>query len=281
MSLPVIGLVLLAAAMHATWNALVKARGDRLVMMALTVFGSGLPALFVLPFLPLPAPASWPYLAASVAIHQLYNVFLVFAYRHGDLSQVYPIARGAAPLMVAVGAWALAGEALTPVEAAGVAIASAGIISLAFARRNGAADNPKAIVYALVTAVCIAGYSLADGMGVRRTAQAASYIAWMFAFEAPFLLLIAIRRRHGRVAAAFRPHLATGLAGGVIAAAAYGIAIWAMSLAPLAHVVALRETSVVLAAIIGAVLLGESFGGRRVAAAAVVAAGAALLQIGG
>jgi drug/metabolite transporter (DMT)-like permease len=281
MTLPVIGLVLLAAALHASWNALVKAGGDKLVVLSLAILGSGLPAVVVLPFVPFPDPASWPYLLASVLIHQGYYFCLVYAYKHGDLSQVYPIARGAAPLMVGVGAWVLAGEVLSVPEAAGIAIASAGIMSLAFARRNGAPDNPKAILFALGTGVCIAGYSLADGMGVRRTPEAASYIAWMFALEAPLLVLIAMARRRGRVWTAFRPHLLTGLFGGLIAATAYGIVIWAMSLAPIAHVVALRETSVILAAIIGTAVLGEPFGRLRVAAAAIVAAGAALLQIGG
>ena len=281
MTLPVIGLVLLAAALHATWNALVKAGGDKLVVLSLAILGSGLPAVVALPFVPLPDPASWPYIAASVLIHQAYYFCLVYAYKHGDLSQVYPIARGAAPLMVGVGAWLLAREALSVPEAAGIAIASMGIMSLAFARRNGAPDNPKAILFALGTGVCIAGYSLADGMGVRQTAEAASYIAWMFALEAPILLLVAMARRRGRLWPAFRPHLLTGLFGGLIAATAYGIVIWAMSLAPMAHVVALRETSVILAALIGTMMLGEPFGGRRVAAAAIVAAGAALLQISG
>src|SRR3546814_9251136 len=143
MTLPVIGLVLLAAALHASWNALVKAGGDKLVVLSLAILGSGLPAVVVLPFVPFPDPASWPYLLASVLIHQGYYFCLVYAYKHGDLSQVYPIARGAAPLMVGVGAWFLAGEVLSVPEAAGIAIASAGLLSLALARRNGAPDTHK------------------------------------------------------------------------------------------------------------------------------------------
>lgn len=286
--------VLAAGALHATWNAMVKSGGDQAAMLAVVMAAGGLPALPLLFVLPPPAAASWPYLAASLVIHIGYFTFLLGGYRHGDLSQVYPIARGAAPALVAAGAWLAAGEALDPIEAAGVAIVSGGIVSLAW-RRGGlfagaaahgeagaaARGEAKAVGFALLTAATIAAYLVADGLGVRRAGLAYSYIAWLFVLQAPTLLAAVLWLRRGRLRAAFAPVLGPGALGGLVAFASYGTAIWAMSLGPLAHVVALRETGVLVAAVIGTRLMGEPFGPRRVAAAAAVAAGAVLLQTGG
>ncbi len=280
MTLAVTLLVLSAAVMHATWNALVKAGSDKVVMQCLVIFVSGLPALAALPFVPLPEPAAWPFLVLSTLIHGIYYVTLTNSYRLGGLSQVYPVARGAAPLMIALGAWAFAGEAMRPLEWLGVAIASAGIMSLAapgrIARENG---ELKAIGFALATAVTIALYTLADGMGVRSVGEPMSYILWLLALESIPVLLVAMWLRRGRVAASFRPHLKPAIFGGLIAGLGYGIVIWAMASAPMAHVSALRETSVILAAAIGALFLGEPFGRRRILAAALVAGGNALLHL--
>lgn len=280
LELGVMAAVLAAAALHASWNALVKRSGDPFAVLALTV---GLPALAILPLLPLvpaPAPSSWPYICGSVLAHWIYFACLLGAYRYGDLSQVYPIARGTAPLIVALGAWTLAGEALGGLEAAGVAVLSAGILSLAWRRGARPAGETLGILLALATALAIAAYSLLDGIGVRRSGSALGYILWLFwLFDAPFLGF-ALWRRRGRWRRSFGPSLKPGLGGAVTSSLAYGIVIWAMSLGPMAHVVALRETGVVMAAAIGTFLLGEPFGRRRVLAAAVVAAGAALLQLG-
>jgi drug/metabolite transporter (DMT)-like permease len=273
-------LVLSAAVMHATWNACVKAGQDKVVMQCLVIFFSGLPAMLALPFVPLPEPAAWPFLVLSTLIHGIYYVTLVNSYRLGGLSQVYPIARGAAPLMIALGAWAFAGEAMQPIEWLGVLIASAGIMSLAapsrLARENG---ELKAIGFALATSITIALYSLADGMGVRRVAEPLSYILWLLGIEAVPILLLVMWLRRGRIVASFRPHLKLGILGGLIAGLGYGIVIWAMGSAPMAHVSALRETSVILAAAIGTLFMGEPFGRRRILAAALVAGGNALLHI--
>lgn len=287
----VLALVLLAAGLHATWNALVKAGGDRTAMLA-TVLGA--PAVLALPFVLILPPPGWaaaPYLALSAAIHSAYVFFLLAAYRYGDLSQVYPIARGLAPVLVALAAWKLAGEALSLPEAAGVAIVSAGIASLAWTRRaalggpaagtGGGTGDPRAVLMALATGVMIAGYTLTDGLGVRAAETAYSYIAWQLFTEALVIVPACLWLRRGRIRASFGPQLLRGLFGGCLAAGAYAIAMWAMSLGPLAHVVALRETSVILAALIGTRLMGEPFGGRRLAAASAVAIGAVLLQAGG
>src|SRR5215470_3142367 len=166
---PIITLLVLAAAvMHASWNALIKAGNDKVVMQCLVMFFAGVPCLPFLLFIPLPAPASWPFLALSLAVHGVYYVTLINAYRFGALSQVYPIARGAAPLMIALGAWAFAGESMSPLEWAGVIIASAGIMSLAAPGKLPREEELKAIGFALATSITIALYSIADGIGVRR-----------------------------------------------------------------------------------------------------------------
>lgn len=276
-------LVLMAAVMHASWNALVKAGGDKTAMQVVVIVVSGLPAIAAIPFFPLPDPTSWPFLAASTAIHFLYYVALLGAYRHGDLSQTYPIARGSSPVIVALGAWLFVGETQGPMQILGIAVASLGIISLAGPLRFGPnsgrrTGEGKAIAFAFTTSITIACYTLMDGMGVRSTPDPMSYIVWLLALESPLMLAIGLWLRRGRLVATYRPALAKGAIGGLVAGLGYGIVIWAMGHAPMAHVSMLRETSVILAAAIGALLLSEPFGKRRIAAATLVALGNALLH---
>ena len=274
--------MLLAAALHASWNALVKSSSDRLAMMCLVNLVPATAAIMALFFLP---PMDWaavPFLLASTALHLLNSVCMLGAYRAGDLSLVYPIARGSAPVLVALGAWLLAGESKTPLEIVGIAIVSLGIVSLAW--RPGRLRWPslrddKAILLALATGVCIAAYSIADGLGARASGQVFTFIAWLFASVGSVMLAFTVWRRRDGLRTAFQADLRSGLVGGVVAATAYTTVIWAMSVAPMAQVVALRETSVLIAAGIGALLLKESFGTQRIAAAAVVVGGAALLHL--
>jgi drug/metabolite transporter (DMT)-like permease len=273
-------LVLLAAVLHASWNAMVKAGTDKLLTQALMMTWAAAVPLLAVWFLPIPAVESWPYLAASIVIHTAYYLLLVGAYEAGDLSQVYPIARGSAPLIVAVGAFFVAGERLTPLGILGVAVVSLGILSLAW-RRGSLKEDGLAVLLAAGTGLAIAGYSIADGLGARESGAPLGYIAWMFLLEPLPLLAYAMWRRRGVFWLRAQPILGRTAAGGLISMLAYGIVIWAMSLAPLAHVVALRETSVIIAALIGTRLMGEGFGTRRIAAAVVVAMGAAMLQVGG
>lgn len=277
----VIALVLLAAFLHASWNALAKTSGDRLVFMALIHIAPGALAWAAIPFVAPPEPASWPFLTASILIHLFYFWTLIYAYEHGDLSQVYPIARGSAPLLVALGAWLAAGERLSPAEILGVAVVSAGIMSLALFGRSWRPGEGRGIVFALMTSLAIAGYTVADGMGVRRAGSELGYILWLFAVDCLPVLAFAIWRRRDRLRAAFGPQLKVGLFGGLLTGTAYGIVIWAMSLGPMAHIIALRESSVLIAAAIGTLLLKEPFGRNRIAAAAAVAGGAVLLNAGG
>ena len=279
---PIITLLVLAAAvMHASWNALIKAGRDKVVMQCLVMFFAGVPCIPFLLFVPLPARASWPFLALSLAVHGVYYVTLINAYRYGALSQVYPIARGAAPLMIALGAWAFAGEAMSALEWAGVIVASAGIMSLAAPGKLPREEELKAIGFALATSITIALYSLADGIGVRRAGESMSYILWLLAIDAFPVTIVGLWLRRGRIVESFRPHMTLAIVGGLLSALGYGIVIWAMGRAPLAHVSALRETSVILAAVIGTALLGEPFGRRRILAAVLVAAGNGLLHLAG
>ena len=275
----VITLVLAAAALHATWNALVKAGDDRLAVMAITMGLPVVPFSVALFFVPIPAAGCWPFLIASVVFHWGYYYFLLYAYRHGDLSQVYPIARGTAPMLVAFGGWILAAERLNIYETLGVLLLSAGIASLAWRRgERRRSGEGWAIAFALLTGVTIGLYSLADGLGVRRAGTIAGYILWIFVLtDLPFLLF-ALWRRRGQLRTSLLTNLKPGIGGAVTSSLAYAAVIWAMSVAPMAHVVALRETSVVMAAIIGSLALKEPFGVRRIMAAIVVACGAAMLQ---
>ncbi len=199
----VYGAVLFAALLHATWNALVKSGGDKLVIQALVIFFHLPPALLLLPFVPFPTPLAWLCIAASVAIHTVYYAALVGAYRVGDLSQVYPIARGSAPLLVALGAFLVIGETLATVETLGLLLLSAGLISLAWRRAAPGAPRFDAraspVLLALVTGLMIGGYSLVDGIGGRAAESALSYIAWLFVLEPLPITLFALQRRGWRL----------------------------------------------------------------------------------
>jgi drug/metabolite transporter (DMT)-like permease len=271
-------LVLSAAVMHATWNAFVKAGNDKAVMQCLVIFFGGIPGLIILPFVPLPDSACWPYLLGSVLAHSVYYFTLVEAYRYGALSQTYPIARGSAPLLIAIAGIAVAGEHLNGGEWLGLLIACAGLISLAGIPKAG---EGRSILFAFATSLGIACYSILDGLGVRSTTEGLSYISWLLALEMIPVGLAFIWLRRGRVMASLNENFKRGLFGGIIAGIGYGIVIWAMDFAPMAHVSAMRETSVILAALIGTLALHEPFGPRRIAAAALVAGGNALLHLAG
>ena len=274
----VLGLVLAAALLHASWNALVKSGGDPFVRLAVVNAVGGLCTVPLLFLVELPARASWPYRVGSVVVHLGYYLALAYGYRFGDLSHVYPIARGIAPPLVACAAWAVAGESIGPLGLLAILVISGGIVSLAFTD-DGRLIALKPLAFGLLTGLTIAAYTLFDGLGGRAAGDVLSYIAWLFVIDAvPFSVLVACRyRRRLRpaLAACWRP----ATLGGALSVVAYGLVIWAMSLAPMAAVSALRETSVIIAALIGTRLLREPFGTRRVLAASLVAAGVVLLQV--
>jgi drug/metabolite transporter (DMT)-like permease len=274
----VTALVLCAALMHASWNAIVKSDSDRLASFGVVMMAGSLLGAAIAPFVPLPDVAAWKWIAASVAIHVFYFIFLLRAYAHGDLGHVYPIARGLGPTLVAVFSDLLVGERVSPPEALGVGLVSLGIIGLALG--NGWRGlGGRGTLFAVLTGLTIAAYTVADGTGVRSSGNALAYIAWLNIAQGPWVFVVALYLR----GAALRPYLRMqwrrGSAGGVIAAVGYGIAIWALSLGTMAHVAALRETSVLFAALIGTFLLGERFGARRIAAASVIVAGLILMNL--
>jgi len=268
-------LVLLGAVLHAVWNAAVRAAADKFAQMVALTVGSALCAAVALPFLPLPASASWPYLAASVCAHFIYFALVARAYERGELSVSYPLMRGTAPLLTALASVAFFGERLSGWAWLSLLLLSGGILALSL-ERNGRGG----VGFALANAGVIAGYTLIDGAGARLAGNAWSYTLWMFLFNAlPFVLwalLIEQQRRHlPALAHAWK----TGLVGGALALASYGLAIWAMTRAPIPLVAALRETAVIFGLLIGAWVLKERFGPARWTATLLVALGAAMLRL--
>ena len=269
----VAGLVLVAALMHASWNAVVKSDTDRLASFGLVMLAGCFVGAAMLPFVSTPSRESWPYLAGSVAIHNFYYYFLLRAYAHGDLSLVYPIARGLGPTLVAIMSGTLVGEFLNFRESVGVVLVSFGIAGLAFARGIPNTGERRAIGLAVCTGFTIAGYTVVDGLGARASGDAIGYIAWLNILEGPWVFLVAMWKRGPALYTYMRKFWWRGTAGGTVAAVGYGIAIWASSLGSIAHVSALRETSVLFASLMGTFLLHEPFGRWRILAAVVLVGG--------
>jgi drug/metabolite transporter (DMT)-like permease len=270
--------VLAAALAHATWNAMIKSSGDVLLDMTLVVFFAGVAALPFLPLVEVPAPAVWPYIAGSMVIHIAYYVALVSAYRAGDLSHGYPIMRGIAPLITSICAVWWLGEAPRPLVWVGIVLICGGVLSLGLAGFHWRSSRVSTL-WALSNAVIIAAYTLVDAGGVRAAGRPETYVVWLFVLDAlPFPLLILFLKRRELASYAARFWL-RGLLGGALSAAAYGVVLWAMTRAPVAAVAALRETSVIFAALIGAWLLREGHIARRLIGAATVAAGVIALKI--
>ena len=273
-------LVLCAAVLHVAWNAVVKVSTDRLVTMTRVAGSAALASLVVLLFVGLPARASWSYLALSATLHTGYVLFLLRAYRYGDLSQVYPIARGTAPLLVLGLAFVAAGEAPHGTALAAILLIAAGVMSLAFRGHLRLSGSRKQVWYALGTALFIAGYTVVDGLGARHAGSPHGYTASLFILNGLVVATLLFARR-GRGAGAVWGGTAwkSAVAGGVMSLAAYWLVIWALTLAPMAPVAALRETSVIVAAILGTLWLKEPFARWSVVSAVVAAAGIVLLQV--
>lgn len=273
-----IALVLCAAVLHATWNALLKSGDDRFRSMAVMSIATSLVSLPAILLLPMPALPSLPYQLLSAALHVGYNLLLVRAYRHGDLGQVYPIARGSSPLLVTIGAALLASEVPGPISLLGIILVSAGVLSLA---KGWSGASREGFITAFATGAFIAAYTVTDGLGARLSGSPPAYTAWMFLMTGvPFPIIFYLARGRGSaIFADTRETIRSGI-GGVVSVVAYGAVIWAASIGPMGSVSALRETSVVFATLIGWIFLGERLTVTRLASCAAVAAGAIALASG-
>src|SRR6266852_4127635 len=274
MSPAVIGLVLFAAVLHAAWNAVLRSGVDRLWSVTIMSIAMGLVAIPFAAVLALPASPSWPYMILSSCLQLGYSVFLVYAYRHGELGQVYPIVRGSVPLLVTLGGFLFAGQRPSALALLGVVLVALGIMSLALGRRRASA---KSVALALITGLFIAAYLTSDGIGVRLAGDPRAYATWIFLIYGVSMPVTFIALR-GRLTLDIRSaETLKALAGGVISLVAYVAVITALALGPIGPISALRETSVVFAVLIGRVFLGEALTMGRLAACAVVAFGAACL----
>lgn len=273
-------IVLVAAVFHATWNAFIKIDGSRLIFLASMLAIGGSAALVSTAFLPLPNPESWPYIAFSLVLHQGYLVFLLLSYRIGDLSHVYPLARGSAPLLVALVSITLIGEQLSTHSLIAITLMGLGIMSLSFTRGAQNLRNPTAVFFALGTGLFIAAYTVTDGVGARLAGNAHSYSAWMLGLEwIPIAVYTFFKQRRTLVpqlAKIWKPAALTGL----LSLAAYWSVIWAMTVAPIALVAALRETSIVFALILGVVFLKERLSLVKLAATFTTLTGTILIKLG-
>lgn len=274
-----LGIVLFSALLHAGWNAMLKAVDDRAGVLGAVSLAHALAGVVLISVSPVPAMASWPSIIVSTVVHYAYYLLLFRAYRHGDLSQVYPISRGLAPAIVAVSAWILIDEALAPLAVAGLIAITAGICLLALQR--GAAAAPRSTIgFAVLLGLCIGVYSTADGIGIRQAGTATGYMGWLFLCEAPVPLVIALQRRRNRGRFAART-LVYGLLGGVAAVTAYGLVLYVKTISPLGAVSAVRESSVIIAALIGVFFFGERPWRGRIVAAVIVALGVVALSLAG
>jgi drug/metabolite transporter (DMT)-like permease len=272
--------VLFAAACHAGWNALIKVTLDPLSSTTLIAVGAAAVGLASLPLAGVPALQAWPWLAASAVIHLLYFAALIETYRTGDLGQVYPIARGSAPLMTAIVSASFIGERLSLLGWSGIVTLAAGVLLLSARGGRGIAEfDHRSVGYALLTALTICAYSVTDGIGVRLSRDPPAYAAWLFVANAIVLVPYALRRDPSAVTTAMRRFGLRGLAGGAMQTLSYGIVLWAITLAPIALVASLRETSVLFGAMIAVLVLREPLRTARVAAAVLIVCGLVLIRL--
>lgn len=277
---PVILAVLAAAVMHAGWNFMVKQSSDRLLDTTVLALGGSVLAALLLPWAPPLAPESHPWLAVSVVIHIAYFVLLIRSYQHADLSVVYPLMRGLAPVLIALAAPFL-GESYSFSLLLGVGLVGLGIIfpALMGLRRGWVAR--AGLVYAVLNAVVIACYTMVDGFGVRLSGSSLAYTLWLFLFDSWGILLIMVLYRRKNLLTLLARRWRYGLAGSVLSVGSYGLVLWAMTVAPIPVVAALRETSVIFATLLGIVFLKEKMGWSRLGGASLIVLGAMVIRLGG
>lgn len=273
----VIAVVLMAAVLHATWNALTHSAKDRVAAIALIgVAGLVVAGLGVL-VSPVPARAAWPFIAASTVLNVMYSYGLVIAYRLGEFSKMYPLARGTSPLVVALVATLIVGQPMSGLEAVGVVTVSCGLLALAFAEGLPSRSDLPSIFAAVGTGCVIATYTVVDGVGVRRAGTVLGYASWIFMLQGLMLILVAAALRRRSLLADVRPHWLRGLTGGVVSILAYGLILWAQTKGTLAGIATLRETSILIGCLIGTLVFHERFGRTRLIASAGVVTGILLI----
>jgi drug/metabolite transporter (DMT)-like permease len=271
--------VLAAAFMHAGWNALIKVRLDPFLSISLMSLGMGAISLACLPFVAIPAGWTWLWIGLSVVLHTGYKLFLVRAYRIGDLGQVYPLARGTAPLLTALGSAVLIGEVVSPFAGMAIAVLCLGILLMSLRGAGTARLGLTTVLYALGTSGFIALYTLVDGVGGRSAPSASSYTVWLFLLDGPAMGLVCLAVRGRAALAGLLPAWRTGLGTGALSLGAYWIVIWAMTQAPIAAVAALRESSILFALVLSSVMLKERLTAWRITAAVLILAGVAGLRL--
>ncbi|MEU7718483.1 DMT family transporter [Streptomyces tibetensis] len=269
--------VLLAAVTHASWNAIAHKITDKLVGFALISGGGTVIGLALAPFVTFPAAGAWPYLLGSAAVHIAYYALLMTSFRLGDFGQAYPIARGTAPLVVTLLAALFAHEVPDSRAAAGIALSCAGLTGVALWGLRGRRPDWAAIGAALATGLTIAVYTVVDGLGVRASGSSLGYIAWLMAVQGVVIPAYAVWRWRGETVALLRPFAGVGLIGAALSVAAYALVLWAQTRAELAPIAALRESSIIVGAAIGAVFFKERFGAPRIAAAGLLVVGIGLM----
>jgi len=273
--------VLLAAFLHAGWNALIKTRLDRFLSISLMSFGMGTISLVCLPFVAVPRGETWIWILLSAALHTGYKLFLIRAYSAGDLGQVYPLARGTAPLVTTLGGALLVGEFVSPLVALSIVVMCAGIVLMSLRGGSGLARlNSVAVTSALATSLFISAYTLTDGIGGRSAPSASSYTVWLFLVDGFWMGLFGLSVRGKAGFYAMLPEWKAGLMTGALSLGAYWIIIWAMTKAPIGAVAALRETSILFAIALSAIFLKEPLSRWRVGAACLILAGVVGLRIG-
>ena len=270
--------VLFAAILHASWNAVIKNSADKYLSMTAVVVGHAPLAILALPFVTAPVAASWPYIALSIALHTGYQLFLLWAYRIGDMSQVYPIARGTAPIIVTLVSVLLLGEHLTPWQMLAVALIGLGIMSLMLVRNHDGLRNAGAAGLALITSLFIAGYTLTDGYG-GRASTALGFYAYATLLNSCVFAGVMAAVKPGLLRRIWPEARTTMLIGGSASVIAYAIAMWGFTQAPIALVAALRETSIIAALLISTVVMKERLDLAKVVATFVTLAGAVMLRV--
>lgn len=278
MSVLVFAAVLMAAFLHASWNAAIKTGGDKVQGMLVLTFGHALMGAGIAVFAGIPDRAAWGWLAASVVIHAAYQTFLALAFSHGDLSRVYPISRGAAPLVVLVYSGVFLPDQIGLWEYAGVVILGAGIFTMARGVFSSG-ESRRLLPFALGAAIATAGYTIADGQGARAAGNASAYVAWLFMLSVVTFTPVCIAIRGWSVLRISPPAWRRGLTAGVFSVTAYWVAVWGMTQAPIALVAALRETSILFAVIIGVAIFKERLDAQKLVAAALIVTGVMVTRL--